>query len=519
MSNQPTSEGRLAYKWKVLISIIFGIFMIILDTTVVNVAFQTLRREYNASLSEAQWIISIYVLALGITTPVSGFLADRFGLKRIYIWGLGIFTIGSFLCGLAPSLWGLVVARAIQGIGGGMAQPLGPALLYRTFPPKEQGVALGYFGVALIVAPAMGPILGGFLVDIDLWRWIFFINVPIGIIGVLLASRFLRTEPIEHKPRLDPLGLITAVIGFGSILYAATHVAEAGWTSSSVIVWFVVGTAALIAFAIIELFVAKEPLLDLRLFANGTFLTASLIGYVTVLALFGAEFLMPLYLQSLRGLTALETGIVLLPLAIAAGVMAPIAGRWYDKIGPRPIVVVGFALLIVNTWELSRIQADTPIWWITVLLALRGVALGMTVQTTFATALSSVPRSLLPRGSSLINSTRFVVQSIGVAILATVLASAISPEVRAQQQQLQATPEVGSSAEPFGLCETPDVNVTPDLRAGIQQACNENVIGFERTYLLTFYFAIVALVIAFFMPGWPLAWQGRGSLERPSPAH
>ncbi|NOK57793.1 MAG: hypothetical protein GFH27_549287n97 [Chloroflexi bacterium AL-W] len=518
MSNQPASEGRLAYKWKVLISVIFGIFMIILDTTVVNVAFQTLRREYGASLNEAQWIISIYVLALGITTPVSGFLADRFGLKRIYIWGLGIFTIGSFLCGLAPSLWALVAARALQGIGGGMAQPLGPALLYRTFPPKEQGVALGYFGIALVVAPAMGPILGGFLVDIDLWRWIFFINVPIGIVGIVLASRFLRTEPIECKPRLDPLGLITSVIGFGSLLYAATHVAESGWTSSSVIVWFVVGTVALITFAIIELFVAKEPLLDLRLFANRNFLTAGLIGYVTVLALFGAEFLMPLYLQSLRGLSALDTGIVLLPLAVAAGITTPIAGRLYDKIGPRPLVVTGFGLLIINTWQLAQLQADTPIWWIAVLLALRGVALGMTVQTTFATALASVPRPLLPRGSSLINSTRFVVQSIGVAILATVLASAISPEVRAQQQQLQATPASESPAQPFGLCETPD-DLTPELRAGMQQACNENVIGFERTYLLTFYFAIAALVIAFFMPGWPLGWQGRGSLEQPSPAH
>src|SRR5689334_6394479 len=200
---QPDQPGRLAYKWKVLISVIFGIFMIILDTTVVNVAFQTIRREYNTSLSNSQWIISVYVLALGIATPMSGFLADRFGIKRMYVGGLAAFVIGSLLCGLAPtissSIWLLVAARALQGFSGGVAQPLGSAQLYRTFPPKEQGVALGYFGIALVVAPALGPIMGGWLVDQGLWRWIFFINIPIGIVGVTLANRFLREYLPERK--------------------------------------------------------------------------------------------------------------------------------------------------------------------------------------------------------------------------------------------------------------------------------------------------------------------------------
>src|SRR5689334_8474538 len=180
---QTEPEGRLAYKWKVLISVIFGIFMIILDTTVVNVAFQTLRREYNASLSDSQWIISVYVLALGIGTPLSGFLGDRFGIKRIYIAGLSTFVLGSLFCGLAPSLsssiWLLVAARALQGFGGGVAQPLGSAMLFRAFPPKEQGTTFGIFGIALVVAPTLGPILDGLLVDSNLWRMIFFINFPV----------------------------------------------------------------------------------------------------------------------------------------------------------------------------------------------------------------------------------------------------------------------------------------------------------------------------------------------------
>lgn len=532
----PEQNGRLAYKWKVLISVVFGVFMIILDSTVVNVALQTLRREYNVSLTDAQWIISVYVLALGITTPLSGFLADRFGIKRIYISGLALFVLGSLLCGLAPSLGFLIVARVLQGIGGGLAQPLGPALLYSAFPPREQGTALGFFGIALVLAPALGPILGGLLVDQNMWRWIFFINVPIGITGVLLASRLLRAEPPRRKPLLDPLGIVTAVLGFGSVLYAASTAAEQGWSAGGVLLWFGVGAAALIAFALIELFVAKEPLLDLRLFRNPTFLTASLVGYVTVLALFGAEFLMPVYLQALRGRTALETGLILLALALTSGVFTPLAGRLYDRIGPRMLVSTGFAVLLVNTWQLSQIQGDTSLNWILFLLALRGVSLGLIVQTSFTTALASVPRPMLPRGSSLLNSTRFVVQSVGVAVLATVLASAVSPETRAfQDQAQQAEPAAAQTAERFGLCETPGLPADQNLpaavrslpapaqagaRQAIQRACQENLRGFEQTYHLTFYFALAALAIGLFLPGWPLRWAGRGSLgsEQPAPA-
>src|SRR6266498_4716190 len=401
----------LEEKWIVLISVMFGIFMIILDSTVVNIAFQTLRREFGATLADAQWVLSVYVLSLGVTTPVSGYLADRFGIKRMYLLGLGIFVFGSFLCGLAPSLGWLIAARALQGFGGGVAQPLGPAQLYRAFPPKEQGTALGYFGIVLVFAPALGPILGGLLVDANLWRLIFFINIPIGILGVILGSRFLLDYQVEHKPAFDPLGLITAVIGFGSVLYGASIAESNGWTGSTTLLAFGIGIVALIAYAIIELYVVKEPMSSLRLFGNPIFLNASLVGYVATVALFGAEFLMPVYLQAFRGRTALETGYILLAVAVTSGITTPLAGRLYDKIGPRMNLIVGFAILCVNTWQLSKIQATTPISYILFLLALRGLAVGLTLQTSFVAALSSVPLNNLPRGSSLLNSTRFVVQA------------------------------------------------------------------------------------------------------------
>jgi EmrB/QacA subfamily drug resistance transporter len=529
MSNTPSQTGFTAQKWKVLISVIFGIFMVILDTTVVNVAFQTLRTEFGASLNDSQWIISVYVLMLGISTPLAGFLADRFGIKRIYLTGLSIFAVGSLICGLAPSLPVMIAARALQGFGGGIALPLGTALLLRTFPPEEQGVALGIFGVAALVAPALGPILGGFLVDHNLWRFIFFINPPIGLLGIFLGSRFLPSIRENRRPTFDILGLVTEIIGFGSVLYAAALAANSGWSSNEVRLWFVIGGVGLIAFAIVELFVAKEPLLNLRQFSNRTFLNASLLGYVSVVALFGAEFLMPIYLQALRGKTALQTGLILLPLAISGGIAAIIAGRLYDKIGPRLLLGFGYTVLIINTYQLARLKGDTPISWIMVLLALRGLALGSTVQTTFVTALSVVPVHAIARGSSLVNATRQVVQSIGVAILATILTSTLTPQISALQQQFMDTPRQAGVA-PLAICAAPippsgadpgtaQATLPAQAQSLLAEACRENIAGFEKAYSITFYAAILALILGLMLPGWPARWAGRRAADSaPSPA-
>jgi len=528
----------LEQKWKVLIAVMFGIFMIILDATVVNVAFPTLRREFGASLADTQWVISVYVLSLGVTTPVSGYLADRFGIKRVYLVGLSLFVFGSFLCGIAQSLGWLIVARAVQGFGGGIAQPLGPAQLYRAFPPKEQGTALGYFGIVLVFAPALGPILGGWLVDQNIWRVIFFINIPIGILGVFLGSRFLLDYQVERRPVFDPLGLITAVIGFGSVLYAASIAEANGWSGSNTLTFFGIGVVALIAWAIIELYVAKEPMLNLRLFTNGIFLNAALVGYVATVALFGAEFLMPVYLQAFRGYTALQSGLILLGVAITSGIATPLAGRIYDKIGPRMNLIVGFFLLCINTWQLSKIEADTPISYIFLLLMLRGLAVGLTLQTSFVAALSSIPLNNLPRGSSLLNSTRFVVQAVSVAALATIFSSAIPADLRAQQDQMQDAQT--SSADHFGVCGTPGVQADDNLPPGVgatlaglpaaqsgaakakilstlKLVCDSSIKGFENAYNLTFYAAIGALIVGAFLPGWPRKWGGRGSMQASAP--
>jgi EmrB/QacA subfamily drug resistance transporter len=502
-------------KWLVLVIVSFGFFMILLDTTVINVALQTLHEEFQSSLQQTQWIISVYVLAMGIVMPLSGYLSRRFGSRRIYLLGLGIFGLGSFLCGLSNSITQLILFRIIQGIGGGITSPLGIALLLQSFQVKEHGTALGYYGIVSLVAPALGPILGGFLVSLNLWRVIFFINPPIAVISILLSIRFLNRDTHSGPKSLDLAGIIAEVIGFGSVLMGATLAATIGWLARETLSWFGLGILGLVAFIIIELWIAKEPILDLRLFGNRIYLNASLLGYVSVLALFGAEFLLPLYLQSLRGLSPLQTGLTLLPMAISSGLMVILSGRIYDRIGPRLLMIVGFSLLAVNTWQFSNLQADTPILWIMELLVLRGVALGLTVQTTMATAMSVIKPHDLPRGTSLSNSTRQVAQSIAVAILATILVSTLSPEVRDYENRLNAQATTSTIANGRqGLCtpvisqDTSAAPSSPDIRLQ-QQACTENMAGFDRTYKLTFYASLVALLLGMFLPGWPFKWRGR----------
>lgn len=513
--NQPPATTADANeKWKVLGVVVFGIFMVVLDTTVVNVALPTIRDQFHASLAGAQWIVSLYVLSLGICTPVAGYLSDRFGMKRMYLVGIGLFVLGSIGSAIAPTLSVMIATRALQGAGGGIALPLGTAMLFAAFPPSEQGFALGLYGIALLLAPALGPVLGGYLVDADLWRWIFFINIPVGVTGIALGIFLLPERRAKERPKADPIGLLTAMVGFGAVLFGASVASDAGWSARVVLIAFAVGTVALTAFIIVELRFAQQPLLEFRLFGNPIFLNASLVGWVTVMALFGAEFLMPLYLQLLRGRTGFDTGLILLPLAVVAGIVTPVAGRLYDRIGPRPLVVVGFAVLVVNTWQLSKLTGTTPIGFVAFLMGLRGLALGSTVQSTFATALGTVDRMRVARGSSLVNSLRFVVQSVAVAVFATIIASAQSSPVRQLNAKIATMPTELSRG--FGLCESTRAGGASAARVPkdlLDRACAENMRGFENAYRVTFLFALLALVLAIFLPGWPGKWEGRAQLH------
>lgn len=420
--NRSTSDGGAddGYKWRVLFSVIFGTFMSILDNTVVNVALATLQKDFGASISHTQGVVTYYALSLGIVIPLAGFLADRFGIKRIYVISLIAFTTASALCGLAPSLNTLIFFRILQGLGGGALLPLGTAMLFTAFPPNERGLALSVFGIPSLVAPALGPTLGGFLVEYVDWRFIFYINLPIGIIGALIAGRNLRERKSATRAAFDLPGFILSTMGFGCVLYGLSNAATDGWTSGTVVGFLGFGVAALAAFALVELR-SPHPLLNVRFYQKPVYLLASAVGWVSVVALFGATFLLPLYFQTLRGRTPFQTGLLLLPQAVAAVISIQISGRLYDRIGPRYVVTTGLIGLALTTWGFTQITLTTSYVLICAQMAVRGFALACVMQPTQAAALSVIDRDVLTRASSLLAVMRSVFQSLGVAILGTVL--------------------------------------------------------------------------------------------------
>lgn len=488
------TEAR--YKWRILWSIVIGLFMVILDTTVINVALKALQVQFAVNTDQAQWVISLYTLVLGIATPLSGYLGDRFGTKRIYLLGLGFFALGSLLAGLAASqasLVFLILARGLQGLGGGIALPLGMALMFRAFPPGQRGVAFGIFGVVMVFAPAIGPLIGGWLVDHNLISWIFLVNLPVGLIGLVIGWLFLREEPGSKAVRADIPGMLFAAGGFGSILYAASIAGEQGmgWTSPEVLLFFGIGLLALAVFTLVELR-SRSPLMDLRLYAIPSFTLANIASMVGTISLFGAEFLLPLYLQILRGETAFDADLILLPMAATSMVVSPIAGRLADKIGPRIPMVLGFALIAFNTYQLAHIEIDTSLGFIMVLIAIRGIAVGLIMQNAQLASLLDVPLRRVNRATPMINATRQTMQSIGVAVLATILTSAITMSVPAA---------VANGGTP-NLAKLP-----PAIRAIAEQGYhtfqNQYISGLDHAYLATFVIAVVVAVLCVFLPGWP----------------
>jgi len=477
--NRPVEKGDSddGYKWRVLFSVIFGTFMSILDNTVVNVALATLQKDFGATISHTQGVVTYYALSLGIVIPVAGFLADRFGIKRVYVISLVAFTTASALCGLAPSLDTLILFRILQGLGGGALLPLGTAMLFTAFPPNERGLALSVFGVPSLVAPALGPTLGGFLVQYVDWRFIFYINLPIGIVGALIASRNLRERTSATRARFDLPGFILSTIGFGALLYGLSNAATDGWTSGTVLGFLGLGIGALIAFAVVELR-SPHPLLNVRFYQKPIYLLASAVGWVSVVALFGATFLLPLYFQTLRGRTPFQTGLLLLPQAAAAVISIQISGRLYDRIGPRYVVTAGLIGLAATTWGFTQITETTSYVLICAQMAIRGFALACVMQPTQAAALSVIERDVLTRASSLLAVMRSVFQSLGVAILGTVL-------------QLRGTPASGFR--------------------GVY-----TIAGYRDAYNVALGAAIIGVILAVFLPIKPRR-PAEVAVERPDP--
>lgn len=416
---QEQKESK-AYQWLVLVVVVIGTFMAILDTSIVNIAIPKMMAVFNVSTDKIQWVLTGYMLTMGTMIPLTGYLSDRFGSKKTYIWAMVAFTIGSALCGLAWSNASMIAARVIQALGGGMIMPVSMAILYQVIPQEERGMALGIWGIAAMAAPAVGPTLSGYIVQHLDWRLIFTINIPVGVVGVVLAALLLKESPTKPPKSFDLVGFVSVAVGMVSILYVLGEGSNINWNDLETVGLLILGSFSLVIFVINEL-MHDEPLLDLRLFKIFPYSLSIVLSSITNIAMFGGIFLIPLFLQNLQGYTAMQSGIIMFPSAIATGIMMPIGGKLFDKFGAKPVVFPGLLIMAWSTYELSLITMDTPASTLTWLMVMRGVGLGLSMMPASTAGMNAVAPQMVARASALSNVIRQVAGSLGIAVLTTVM--------------------------------------------------------------------------------------------------
>lgn len=408
----------------VLIALI-GALMSILDSSIVNVAIPTMMHVFNTDTSTIEWVVTVYMLALGVVVPFSGWAGERYGYKELYMASMAIFTIGSLLCSVSWSVSTLIIARVIQALGGGMIMPTTMTMIKRIVPQDKFGSAMGIIGIALLMGPAIGPTVGGYLVEYVDWRWIFTINLPIGIVGILLSYFFLPEISVGQVGKLDIIGGITSAIMLFSLLLALSEGADWGWTSEPIVALFYISGVSLILFIYIEL-TSKSPLLNIRVFRYTTFAMANIMSIITNIALFAGVFFIPLFLQNIRGLGALETGLIMLPGALVSGLAMPITGKLYDTVGPRFMSVAGIVFVAYTTYLFHNIDINTPSFTIILWLMLRGAGISFASMPAQTASIDSVPQKDVGAASAISNIVSRVSGSFGIAILTEVLNNRIS---------------------------------------------------------------------------------------------
>ncbi len=402
--------------------VVVGAVMSILDTTVVNVAINTLARDFDTSLSTIQWVATGYTLALATVIPLTGWAADRFGTKRLYLMSISLFLLGSIMSGLAWSADSLIGFRVLQGLGGGMLMPAGMTILTRAAGPSRVGRVMAIIGVPMLLGPIVGPILGGYLVDSFSWRWIFFINVPIGAVALLLSTRILPRDVPQPQHRLDWLGLALLSPGLAALIYGLAETNAAGGFGSPRVFGPALAGLCLLALFVRHALRTPDALIDLRLFANRTFAAASGTLVLVIVAVFGGMLLLPLYLQTVRGESAMDTGLLLAPQGLGAMVAMPIAGKLTDRTGIGRIVPVGLAIVGVAFLGLTQLGAGTSYWLFGATLFVLGLGMGATMMPTFSGAMQTLRRAAVAKASTTLNINQQVGASIGTAVLSVLLA-------------------------------------------------------------------------------------------------
>ena len=407
----------------ITVTVVIGTLMSAIDTSIVNVAMPYMRGSLGTSVEEITWVATGYMLSCVIIMPIIGMLSGRYGRKNFYLFSIFLFTVSSMLCGMAWDLDSMIVFRIVQGIGGGALIPVSQAILRETFPPEEQGMAMGVFGLGVILGPAIAPTLGGWLTDTFSWPWIFYINVPVGIVNILMVMRYIQDPPYlaREKGKIDLPGLFFLTVGLGALQLMLEKGEEKQWFESNFIQYLALTAAVGLLLFVWRELTAKRPAVNLRVLKNVSFASGTALSGVLNMGLYGSVFLMPLFLQQLLGYSAFDAGVTLMPRSIAMMIVMPIAGRLYNRLGPRWLVGIALVISILSFWQLSRLSLDVGYWDLFVPQFLQGAGVGLVFVAVSTAALSTIERPQMTAASGLYNVIRQVLGSVGISVAASQL--------------------------------------------------------------------------------------------------
>jgi len=410
-------------KWWTLGAVSFGLFMIMLDNTIVNVALPSIQQDLNIGISELEWVFNGYALTFGVLMLTGGKLADMLGRRRIFVAGLIIFTLASLGCGLASSAGMLIGARVVQGVGSALMNPATLSIITATFPARQLGMAIGIWAGVSAMALAIGPLVGGLITQHWSWNWIFFINVPIGILAIVVARLVIdESRDMSAEQRLDLPGLLSSAIALFALTYGLIEANTYGWTSPRILALFAIAVIGFAAFVILEMR-QRAPMLDLTLFKNGTFAGANTVMLLVGLAMFGVFFYNSLFLQNIIGWSAVQTGASFLPMTVLIILVAPLAGKYSDRVGSRWLMAGGMVLLSASLLSFSRLDETSNFWNLLPGLLIGGFGMALVMTPTTAAAMGSVPVDKAGVGSAVLNSGRQVGGALGIAVMGAIIAA------------------------------------------------------------------------------------------------
>lgn len=426
MDNQNIATDETIKKIPIMIVLISGAFVAILNQTLLGTALPHIMSDLNLDANTVQWLQSVFMLVNGIMIPVTAFLIGTFTTRRLFITAMGLFTIGTLVCAIAPGFSVLLSGRILQAAGAGIIMPLMQTILMLIFPIEKRGTAMGMFGLVIAFAPAIGPSLSGYIVEQFPWRTLFFMILPIAIIDIIVAYFILKNVTKQTFPKLDVLSIILSTLGFGGILYGFSIAGSAGWTSEQVVISMIVGLLTL-AWFILRQFKLKQPILEFRVFKYKIFTITTVLGMVTFMVMIGSAVVLPLYMQTMLGFSAFESGLALLAGAVLQGIMNPITGRLFDKYGARYLAITGLSLIVVTTFMFGFLTPDTSFMYISMVHAVRMMGVAMAMMPVTTAGLNMLPNDLIAHGTAVNNTLRQVSGAIGTALPITIMTTATIP--------------------------------------------------------------------------------------------